>query len=189
MVSNNANPTQVFVLLIKRLIDITFALLAFALTFPLTLVAALVLWILHGENPIFKQIRVGKNYREFTILKLKTESDKRNYQNSAFIKAIRETHIDELPQLVNIIAGSMSIVGPRPHIPEHVATYEYWQQKRLSVKPGLTCLRQLKSPYKKIHFNELIEYDVSYAENWTLLLDLKIMAKTLAAIFHLLPRH
>lgn len=150
------------------------------------LVVAIILWVLHAEWPFFTQQRVGKNRKPFTIIKLKTESNKRSCQNSRFIRFIRELHLDELPQLLNVILGTMSIVGPRPHIPEHVESYEEWQKKRLSVKPGLTCLRQLKSPQKKILYNELIEDDIRYVENWSLGLDLKIMAETLVAFTGLL---
>jgi lipopolysaccharide/colanic/teichoic acid biosynthesis glycosyltransferase len=174
------------VLKVKFLIDITLSIFALTLTLPFMLVVALILWVLHGECPFFTQQRVGKNWKPFTIIKLKTESNKRSCQNSKFIRFIRDLHLDELPQLLNVILGTMSIVGPRPHIPEHVESYEAWQKKRLSVKPGLTCLRQLKSPQKKILYNEFIEYDIHYIENWSLWLDLKIMAKTLVAFMGLL---
>lgn len=173
---------------VKYFIDITLSILTLAITLPFMVVVALILWVLHGECPFFAQQRVGKNRKPFTIIKLKTESAKRSCQNSRFIRFIRESHLDELPQLFNIILGTMSIVGPRPHIPEHVEGYKEWQKKRLSVKPGLTCLRQLKSPRKKILYNQFIEDDIQYIENWSLGLDLKIMAKTLIAFMGLLVK-
>ncbi|MDY0199107.1 MAG: sugar transferase [Tenuifilaceae bacterium] len=170
----------------KYLIDIVLSIIALIVALPLMLLLTLILWILHGKCPFFAQQRVGKNQKSFTIIKFKTESGKRTCQNSSFIRFVRESHLDELPQFFNIIQGSMSIVGPRPHIPEHVQNYEEWQKKRLSVKPGLTCLRQLKSPRKKILYNELIEDDIWYVENWSLGLDFKIMGKTLFAFMGLL---
>ncbi|MFP4556600.1 MAG: sugar transferase, partial [Bacteroidales bacterium] len=90
----------------------------------------------------------------------------------------QKSHVDELPQLINVLLGSMSLVGPRPHTPEHVMLYEDWQKERLLVKPGITCLRQLREPYKKISFNSYIEDDIKYINQWSFWLDLYILMKT-----------
>ncbi len=170
-------------LFIKNLLDFLFALAALLVLLPFLLLLAVVLWIIHGENPVFTQKRVGKNGKPFTIFKFKTVSTKRHRENSPFIRFVQDSHLDELPQLVNIIFGSMSFVGPRPHIPEQVELYEEWQRKRLQVKPGLTCTRQLKNSERKLHFNELIEEDIAYINNRNLELDAKVLFLTIAFIF------
>ena len=175
-------------ILLKRTIDIAISFVIFFLTLPLLIVLSLLLWFIHKENPFFLQKRIGKKSKPFTIIKLKTQSHLINQNNSGFIRYIQRTHIDELPQLVNVLLGSMSIVGPRPHTPEHVMQYEDWQKERLTVKPGITCLRQLKDPYKKIKFNSYIEYDIKYIQQWNIWLDIKILHRTLLAFIKILLR-
>lgn len=173
-------------LFIKNLLDFLFALTASLVLLPFLLLLAVVLWIIHGENPIFTQKRVGKNGKPFTVFKFKTVSTKRHRENSSFIRFVHDSHLDELPQLVNIIFGSMSFVGPRPHIPEQVQLYEEWQRKRLVMKPGFTGLRQLKSAYGKIEFNQFIEDDILYVETWCLWLDAKIVFKSICSFMGLI---
>ncbi len=174
--------------LLKRIFDITISFVIFLLTLPFLIVFSILLWFIHKENPFFLQKRIGKNSKPFTIIKLKTQSKLTNQHNSDFIKYLQKTHIDELPQLVNVLLGNMSIVGPRPHTPEHVMQYEDWQKERLAVKPGITCLRQLKDPYKKIMFNTFIEYDIKYIHQWSFWLDIKILLRTLLAFVKILLR-
>lgn len=170
----------------KRIIDLFFSLSILLLALPLMLLIALALWILHQENPLFFQQRIGLHSKPFTIIKFKTKSPKRNEHNSATIRWFKGLHLDELPQLFNVLAGSMSVVGPRPHIQEHVELYEPWQRKRLSVKPGLTCLRQLQTPDVKINYNQLVEYDIQYVERQSIGLDLKVIWQTFTAFAKLL---
>lgn len=92
-------------------------------------------------------------------------------------KILRKTSLDEFPQLFNILKGEMSFVGPRPPIPAEVKKYEIWQMRRLSMKPGLTCLWQVDGR-NKINFNDWMTMDLMYIDNWSLWLDLKIFIKT-----------
>ena len=94
---------------------------------------------------------------------------------------LRKTSIDELPQLYNVFVGHMSLVGPRPPLPSEVAQYEPWQRRRLSMRPGITCLWQV-SGRNKIGFEEWMRLDLEYLDNWSLWLDFKIMCKTIPVV-------
>jgi lipopolysaccharide/colanic/teichoic acid biosynthesis glycosyltransferase len=94
---------------------------------------------------------------------------------------LRKYSIDELPQLVNILKGEMSLVGPRPPIPDEVANYEPWQRRRLSVKPGLTCLWQVNGR-NAIDFDDWMKLDLEYIDNWSLLMDARIVARTVPTV-------
>ena len=166
-------------LTVKYILDKVLALLLLILILPFAGFITLLIWLLIRENPFFVQMRVGKNGEDFRIIKFKTIPEKFPEKGFKALCYFRQTHIDELPQLLNILAGSMSIVGPRPHVPEHVAQYEPWQCERLKAKPGITCTRQLKTPFNKQNFNQLIELDIQYVENWSIWLDTKIFFKTI----------
>ena len=94
---------------------------------------------------------------------------------------IRKHSIDELPQILNILSGDMSVVGPRPPLPEEVASYTDWQKRRLSVTPGLTCIWQV-SGRNRLSFEEWMSMDIDYIERWSLLLDLKLILRTLKVV-------
>ena len=173
---------------LKHSIDFFVALTITIVLLPFMGLMALLLWVLHGENPFFTQKRVGRSGKVFTIIKFKTQGNRLNQHKSKVLNYLRETHIDEIPQLFNVLSGSMSLVGPRPHVPEHVQLYEPWQKKRLVMKPGITCLRQLKNPGIKLNFNTFIEDDIFYVENWTLKLDVKIMINTIKVLPRLLSK-
>ena len=98
-------------------------------------------------------------------------------------KFLRKWSIDEFPQLWNVFRGDISIVGPRPPIPHEVEKYDHWQRRRLSMKPGITCLWQINGRNKITDFDEWMNLDLKYIDNWSLLLDFKIMIKTLPAVF------
>lgn len=165
-------------LIIKNITDKLLALILLIVLSPLFIFLALRLWIKHGGNPFFVQVRVGKENKPFRMYKFRTYRDEHCHDNTSFICYLRKTHLDELPQFINVLLGSMSLVGPRPHTQEHVSLYEPWQTKRLQVKPGITCLRQLNVPDKKLEFNALIEEDIRYVEQWNLTMDLKILLQT-----------
>jgi len=97
-------------------------------------------------------------------------------------KFIRRFSFDELPQLINVLKGDMSIVGPRPPLPEEVAHYERWQRRRLSMKPGLTCLWQIHGRNRIKDFDEWMKLDLAYIDNWSLKLDLQIFFKTIPLV-------
>ena len=106
---------------------------------------------------------------------------RRDPRITAFGRFIRKTSIDELPQLFNVLRGEMSLVGPRPPIPSEVKRYAAWQRRRLSMKPGLTCLWQV-SGRSRIKFEEWMRLDLAYIDSWSLGLDFQILVKTLPAV-------
>ena len=159
---------------------------------------------LSSRGPVlFKQVRAGLNGRKFVLYKFRTmyvgadlarrelanqnEMDRvvfkiRNDPRITSIgKFIRKYSLDELPQLINVIKGDMSIVGPRPPLPEEVNNYQIWQRRRLSMKPGLTCLWQI-SGRNEVSFEKWMELDLEYIDNWSLFLDLKVIIKTIPAV-------
>jgi exopolysaccharide biosynthesis polyprenyl glycosylphosphotransferase len=188
---------------LKRAIDIAVSAVALGLLSPLLLgVAALVK--LSSRGPIlFKQARVGQHGRQFNMLKfrsmvvnaeeLKARLLAQNEQNGPVFKMksdpritgigrfIRKFSIDELPQLLNVLRGEMSLVGPRPPIPSEVAKYEAWQRRRLSVRPGLTCVWQV-SGRNEISFEEWMYLDMQYIDHWSLQRDLELIAKTVPVV-------
>ena len=97
-------------------------------------------------------------------------------------KFLRKTGLDELPQLANVLRGEMSIVGPRPPIPSEVENYDIWQRRRLSMKPGITCLWQCTPNRNDVGFHEWMTMDLRYIDNWSLMLDFKILLKTASIV-------
>jgi exopolysaccharide biosynthesis polyprenyl glycosylphosphotransferase len=187
----------------KRVIDVSVSLLLLVLLIPLILIVAFAIKTSSPGPIFFVQPRVGMNKRSFKLLKFRSmylNAEKRQVElahlnemdGPAFKikndprltplgRYIRKTSIDELPQLVNVLTGEMSLVGPRPPLPHEVDRYEWLYRKRLSIKPGVTCLWQI-SGRNKIGFKEWMELDRYYIENWSLWLDIKILAKTVPAV-------
>jgi lipopolysaccharide/colanic/teichoic acid biosynthesis glycosyltransferase len=152
---------------------------------------------------LFRQTRCGLYGRRFTLYKFRTmvegaeerlaelqhlnEMDgpvfksRRDPRVTRLGRLLRKFSLDELPQLWNVLRGDMSLVGPRPPIPDEVARYERWQRRRLSMKPGLTCLWQV-SGRNELTFEEWMRLDLEYIDNWSLWLDLKIALKTIPAV-------
>ena len=181
----------------KRLLDFVGAGVLLVLFSPLMLATMLVLWVLYRGNPMFCQQRVGRCGRTFTMFKFRTmhvdaharqhavanEMDGPVFKNrrdpriTPIGRILRSLSIDELPQLLNVLAGQMSLVGPRPPILSEVLQYEPWQQQRLAVKPGLTCLWQV-SGRNEIGFDAWVHMDLWYIAHQSLLLDLKLLLLT-----------
>lgn len=191
--------------LVKRAVDIVFSLGGLILTAPLLLAIALTLKITDPFNPVFfVQRRVGLNGRLFPCVKFRTMVPDAEEQKDALRhlnvmsgpvfkipddprvtpvgRFLRKMSLDELPQLLNVLLGHMSIVGPRPALPSEVEQYGEDYRKRLSVRPGLTCLWQI-SGRNMIDFQEWMRLDMEYIDSWSLLLDMKIIAKTIPAVF------
>jgi exopolysaccharide biosynthesis polyprenyl glycosylphosphotransferase len=195
-----SNPVE---LAAKRAIDLALSLGIFVATIPIQLLAAAAIRLLSGAPVFFRQVRCGLNGRQFTLLKFRTmepgaeerlaEISHLNEMTGPVFKArrdprltrsgriLRRLSIDELPQLWNVIVGDMSLVGPRPPLPEEVSRYEPWQRRRLSMKPGLTCLWQV-SGRSELDFDRWMALDLKYIDTWSPMLDLKILLKTVPAV-------
>ena len=161
------------------------------LTSPITLVSMLVIKITMGGDVIFKQRRIGPNKKEFVMYKLKsmkdnessdtawsTDDDPRKTRYGAFM---RKFSIDELPQLVNVLKGEMSLVGPRPEIPYYVNSFKDeipMYMIRHQVKPGITGWAQIHGYRGDTSIAKRVEYDVRYIENWSFFLDISILLRT-----------
>ena len=187
----------------KRLLDIVGAIVGLVLLSPLLLAIALLVRVREGSPVLFRQTRVGRHGRPFTIYKFRTmvpdaedqfESVRHlNERNGAAFKAtrdprvtpmggwLRKTSIDELPQLWNVLEGAMSLVGPRPPLPDEVAQYDIWHRRRLSMRPGVTGLWQVEAR-RAPEFEQWVERDLNYIDSWTLWLDLKILVRTVPAV-------
>lgn len=176
---------------VKRALDVIFACVSLFLLFPVFLITALLIRLKLGAPVIFSQPRGGFGGREFMILKFRTMTDKRDSMGTLlpdaerltrFGRFLRRTSIDELPQLVNILRGEMSFVGPRPQLAEFLPHYTDKENLRHTVRPGLTGLAQVKGrnslPWKK-----RFELDAEYAERVSFFLDLKIVFLTLFTLF------
>jgi exopolysaccharide biosynthesis polyprenyl glycosylphosphotransferase len=188
----------------KRVFDIVTAFFLLTVLAPGFVVVSIFVKIT-SEGPVFfRQTRVGLNGRLFTLYKFRSmfknaEEMRGDFEHlnemagPAFKIAddprvtpvgrfLRRTSLDEFPQLYNVLLGDMSIVGPRPPLPEEVKQYERWQRRRLSMKPGLTCLWQVNGRNKINDFKKWMELDLHYIDNWSLKLDLKIFIKTIFAV-------
>jgi exopolysaccharide biosynthesis polyprenyl glycosylphosphotransferase len=199
-VSVRHKPVQ---LAIKRLIDIASSATALILLSPLMVVIAVLVKVTSRGPILFKQLRVGRHARPFNMLKfrsmianaeeLKAKLMAQNEQAGPVFKItrdpritavgrfIRKYSIDELPQLINVLRGEMSLVGPRPPVPSEVAKYEAWQRRRLSVRPGLTCVWQV-SGRNEISFEEWMYLDMQYIDHWSLAQDVQLILKTVPVV-------
>lgn len=176
-------------LLIKDIFDKIVSFIALLLFLPLFLIVAILIE-LDSKGPVFfLQERIGKNGKTFKVFKFRTmtidasEKTKGKYINkdNPYVtrvgKILRRTGIDELPQLINVLKGEMSLVGPRPTLPYQVAKYNDFQKKRLLMKPGITSWALINGR-NKLTWDERIKYDVWYIENWSFWLDIEILFKT-----------
>jgi|SRR5690554_878146 len=196
------DPDQLF---FKRVFDVFGAIIAFIfliILYPLLAVAIKVT----SKGPVFfKQVRVGKNGKRFVIYKfrsMKNNADKKkkelqrlNQCDGAFFKIkedprvtavgklMRKFSIDEIPQIINVLKGEMSLVGTRPPTPDEVAQYQKWHHRRISIRPGITGLWQVSGRSKITNFDEIVKLDLNYIDNWSIWLDIKIILKTILVIF------
>lgn len=172
---------------VKRTFDIVFALVGVIAASPLFLIVAIAIKTTSKGPVFFRQRRTGRGGKEFDILKFRSmvaDNDVRDLskgdQYTTVGKLIRRTSIDELPQLINIVKGEMSFVGPRPWIPEYWQNMNDEERERNSVRPGITGLAQAKGR-NSISIFEKIAYDLEYVQKSSILLDLKIMVLTFHA--------
>lgn len=175
----------------KRTFDVVGASLGLILVSPLLVLASLAI-VLDSPGPVeFRQLRAGRNGRTFLIHKLRTMRadapviDRPLLETDPAITGVgrflRLTSIDELPQLINVLVGDMSLVGPRPTVPEQVDSYDDFQRRRLAVRPGVTGWAQV-SGRNSLSWDERIEHDVWYVDHRTTALDLKILALTVKVV-------
>lgn len=175
----------------KSLIDKTVAFILLLITLPITGIVILLLSIYNNGKPFFFQLRPGLNGKIFRIVKFKTMNDKRDAQGDLLTDAerlttigafVRKTSLDELPQLINVLKGEMSLVGPRPLLVEYLPLYNQNQSRRHEVKPGITGWAQINGR-NTISWQQKFEYDVYYVENLSFMLDVKILYLTVFKVF------
>ncbi len=188
LIGEKVTPIRNFDLIVKRIIDIVFSLLVCIFFLPVFLAITILIKQDSAGPVIFKQTRVGKKGKEFTIFKFRTmyveapkysfcPKDSEDPRITPIGKLLRKTSLDELPQFLNVLKGEMSLVGPRPEMPFIVAQYNQLHRERLSVKPGITGLWQISAD-RQLEIHENIDYDLYYMENFSILLDVAILVRT-----------
>jgi exopolysaccharide biosynthesis polyprenyl glycosylphosphotransferase len=203
LLSFSTTPAQEWKLVIKTVVDLAVAAFLLIMLAPIFIVISAGIKLTSRGPVFFRQVRYGLRGREFKMFKFRSmwldaemRMDEVRHLNEMSGPAfkimrdprvtpigrfLRKTSLDELPQLINVLKGEMSLVGPRPPIPSEVREYERWQRRRLSMKPGLTCLWQVKGR-NRIEFERWMELDLQYIDNWSLGLDLKIILKTVPVV-------
>jgi len=176
---------------IKRVIDCLVALVLLILALPVLLIAAAFLFFANNGKVFFTQERPGRKTRLFRVIKFKTMNDKKDPNGKLLPdrerltpagKFIRTTSIDELPQMINVLKGDMSLIGPRPLLPRYLLLYNEQQKRRHEVRPGITGWAQVNGR-NAISWQKKFEYDVWYVDNLGFLLDVKIVWLTIIKIF------
>jgi len=188
---------------LKRPFDIVASLIGIAILSPVLIAISLAVKLDSRGSVLFRQIRVGKDGREFWFYKFRSmvvdaEAQKKKLMHLNELEGpvfkisndpritkvgtfLRRTSLDELPQFLNVLKGDMSLVGPRPPLPNEVEKYEAWQREKLTVVPGITCLWQI-SGRNHIGFTEWMRLDIEYIRRQSLGLDVKILSRTLPAV-------
>jgi lipopolysaccharide/colanic/teichoic acid biosynthesis glycosyltransferase len=184
--------------------DVSISSILLAVALPaMLLIAALLKLAGGGGRVLFTQTRCGLNGRRFTLYKFRTmveDAENQRHQiahlnemSGPVFKVrrdprvtpvgrwLRQFSLDELPQLWNVLRGDMSLVGPRPPVPQEVSQYQRWQRRRLSMRPGLTCLWQVQGR-NELDFDRWVELDLEYIDSWSPLLDIKILLKTIPVV-------
>ncbi|HSM80009.1 MAG TPA: sugar transferase, partial [Bryobacteraceae bacterium] len=197
-----AAPHDELRLVVKRATDMALAGVALVALMPFMLVIVLLIRLTSPGPAIFRQVRCGLNGRRFVFYKFRSMCENAedlkpalahlNQKTTAFKipndprltrigRFLRKFSIDEWPQLWNVVRGDMSLVGPRPAVPEEVDQYERWQRRRLRMRPGLTCLWALAGR-DTLDFETWMKMDMSYIDNWSLALDWKIILRTIPKV-------
>jgi exopolysaccharide biosynthesis polyprenyl glycosylphosphotransferase len=194
-------PDDEFALAAKRTADVVVSGTSLVVLSPVMLAVAALVRLTSKGPVLYRQTRCGLNGRRFTLYKFRSmvadaearrpdlehlnEMDGAAFKMSADPRRtavgrwLRKFSLDELPQLWNVLRGDMSLVGPRPPLPEEVERYLPWQRRRLRMRPGLTCLWTLAGRNQLLQFDRLVQFDLAYIDNWSLWLDLKIFVKTI----------
>ena len=179
--------------IIKPIFDFSLAIIGILLFAPLFMILTIILYFANGGQPFFFQLRPGKGGKLFRIIKFKTMNDKRDAGGNLFSDAerltkigrfIRKTSLDEIPQLLNVIKGEMSLVGPRPLLPSYLDLYNDFQRRRNEVKPGITGWAQINGR-NHISWEEKFKYDVWYVDHVSFWLDFKILIITILKVVKL----
>jgi Sugar transferases involved in lipopolysaccharide synthesis len=176
---------------VKRLLDLILSLTGLIVLSPLFILIMLILLFVDQGKPFFMQRRVGRNGRIFNVVKFRTMIDRKDekgdllpdkYRLTPFGEFIRRTSLDEIPQLLNVIAGNMSLVGPRPLLVDYLSLYSDEQARRHEVLPGITGWAQIHGR-NKISWKRKFEYDVWYVDHISFILDIKILFITFVKVF------
>ncbi|OEK08545.1 hypothetical protein A8C32_03570 [Flavivirga aquatica] len=171
---------------LKPLFDYTIALTAIVILSPIIIITTILLYFANNGKPFFFQVRPGKNEALFSIIKFKTMNDKVDAEGKLLPdtfrltpvgKFVRKTSIDELPQLFNILKGDMSLIGPRPLLPQYLPYYTTNEKKRHTVKPGITGLAQVNGR-NHIDWDTKLKFDADYVDNLSFKMDFNILLKT-----------
>jgi exopolysaccharide biosynthesis polyprenyl glycosylphosphotransferase len=198
-------PHRPFALAVKKFMDVSISIILLIVLFPFMVIIGILIWITSKGPIIFRQTRVGLRGRKFNLYKFRTmvynaddikeELNSENEMDGPAFKIrndpritkigifLRRSGLDELPQLINVLRGEMSLVGPRPPLQEETKQYKRWQMRRLSVKPGLSCFWQIKPDRNSIKFEQWMELDLAYIDNWSPRLDFIILLKTIRTVF------
>jgi len=175
----------------KRILDVSVALLGFLLLSPVFLLVMIGLAVANDGKPFFFQKRPGKNAKIFSIIKFKTMNDKKDAEGNLLSDAermtpvgmfVRKTSLDEIPQLLNVIKGDMSLIGPRPLLVQYLPIYNKHQARRHEIKPGITGWAQVNGR-NAISWKQKFDFDVWYVENVSFVVDLKIIFLTVKKVF------
>jgi exopolysaccharide biosynthesis polyprenyl glycosylphosphotransferase len=199
----SARPDHAAALFAKRVMDVVGSTVLLALLAPFFLIVGLLVKLTSQGPVIYKQIRCGLYGRRFVLYKFRSMKDgaedvlweikhlnemdgpvfkmRNDPRVTPLGRFLRKSSVDEWPQFWNVLKGDMSLVGPRAPLPDEVKEYTRWQRRRLSVKPGITCLWQV-SGRNEIDFHEWMKLDLHYIDNWSLLLDLKILLRTFPVV-------
>jgi undecaprenyl phosphate N,N'-diacetylbacillosamine 1-phosphate transferase len=175
---------------LKRIIDFITAIAGLLILSPILLLVTIGLTIANEGRPFFFQLRPGKHGKIFKIVKFKTMNDKKDAEGVLLSDAkrlttigslVRKTSLDELPQLLNVVKGDMSLIGPRPLLPEYLPMYNEVQKRRHEVRPGITGLAQVKGR-NQMKFSERLKNDVYYVNHLSFFFDIKILVMTVQSV-------
>ncbi len=203
VITFSTTPDHALSLFVKRVMDVTLSAFLLVVLMPFMLIVGLLVRLTSRGPIIYRQVRCGLYGRRFVLYKFRSMRDgaedvlweikhlnemdgpvfkmRNDPRVTPLGRILRKTSIDEWPQFWNVLKGDMSLVGPRAPLPEEVKEYTRWQRRRLSVKPGITCLWQV-SGRNEIDFHEWMKLDLDYIDNWSLFLDLKILLRTFPVV-------